>query len=476
MNNAEIIYISSVFLSLVIAYLFFRYLYWGLKARLTYWKKIDGLSIDMLHEEAKKKSLELPFFSILVPARDEADVIACTIDHLAGLNYPKDRYEIMVVTDGKELRSKEKEPAKITTQDVVERKIREFSQLPDMPFLKHSIVPFDFDGRVGGRCTGREVPSTKARALNYAISSISKSTTICAFYDAESRPEADCLLHVAARWLATDGKQKLWQGPVFQVRNFFQLGPLNKLIALYQALAHEWYYPLLMRQLPFLGGTNLYVEKTLLLRIGGYDPKVLSEDLELGVRAYMETGEWPEYIPIVSTEQTPAKYKAYFRQRLRWGSGHLQVYDKLQNATHYPEEKRIPILRTLLWKGHAQWYFYQFMVLAPVFLLLWAWQGGILDKSAVPTDIKAMLQFLTPIYYGFTFYLFYRYCNYINFTVAPKSIAGKVFAVLQLIVLPIAGFFIALPFTTALVLRAMNRQPQVWVKTPRTQEVRVKAS
>ena len=31
-----------------------------------------------------------------------------------------------------------------------------------------------------------------------------------------------------------------------------------------------------------------------------------------------------EYLPMVSTEQTPATYKAYFRQRLRWGSGHCK--------------------------------------------------------------------------------------------------------------------------------------------------------
>src|SRR5690606_4277719 len=126
------------------------------------------------------------------------------------------------------------------------------------------------------------------------------------------------------RYLASGRKQKAWQGPVFQVRNYYQLRPINKVIALFQALSHEWYLPILMRDLPFLGGTNLHMGKNLLLKVGGYDPQALSEDLELGVRTYLESGEWPEYLPMVSTEQTPATYKAYFRQRLRWGSGHLQ--------------------------------------------------------------------------------------------------------------------------------------------------------
>ncbi|WP_227764944.1 glycosyltransferase [Zhaonella formicivorans] len=474
METSEFLYLVSIAFGLLVAFLFFRYLYWGVKARLTYWKKIPNLSIEQVQVDAREKGMQLPYFSILVPARDEADVIALTIDHLATLNYPKDRYEVVIITDGKELRTKRHEPGKITTQDVVEEKIKEFAARQNVPALKHAVVPYDFDGRVGGVCLGREVTSTKARALNYGLGYIDKGTTICSFYDAESRPEQDALLYVAARYVATGGRQKLWQGPVFQVRNFYQLGPMNKIIALYQALAHEWYYPILMQHLPFLGGTNLHVERDLLIKIGGYDPKVLSEDLELGVRAYLETGEWPEYLPVVSTEQTPARYKAYFRQRLRWGSGHLQVFDKLQGAVQYSDEIRLPLLKTLFWKGHAQWYFYQALVVAPLVFLVLALQGQ-LDPSIIPKQVKLVLGWMAPIYYSFTFYLFYRYRSYINFAVAPKGI-GKYLAVLQLCVLPIVGFFIALPFTTALVLRAMNRQPQVWVKTPRTQEMRAKAS
>ena len=474
MDTAETLYLMSVILSVIIAFLFVRYLYWGLKARLTYWRKIPGLSIVKVRAEAQKNEMAVPHFSIMIPARDEADVIGLTVDHMAGLNYPKDHYEIVVITDGKEYRAKDPGGAKLTTQDVVEAKIKELAKNPDAPALKHIVVPCDFDGRVGGVCLGEDVPSTKARALNYGLGYIDGKTVLCSFYDAESRPEKDALLYVAARWVMTRGKQKLWQGPVFQVRNFFQLGAMSKLVALYQALSHEWNYPLLMRSLPFLGGTNLHMERKLLISVGGYDPKALSEDLELGVRIYMETEEWPEYIPIVSTEQTPARYRAYFRQRLRWGSGHLQVYDKLQNAVEYPERLRLPILHKLFWKGQAQWYIYQGLVLIPLVIIVWGIFAG-LDSSLVPVPVVGMLQTMVPIYYGFTFYLYFRYHRYINFAGAPTGI-HRFLAVMQLLVLFVAGFFICAPFTTALILRAAHREPQVWVKTPRTQEVQAKAS
>lgn len=473
MAISELLYLLSFVFSLLVAFLFFRYIFWGFKSRLTYWKRAGNLSIEQVEKNARAKGMQLPFFSILVPARDEADVIGQTIDHMVSLNYPKERFELLVITDGKELRTKQHMPEKVTTQDVVERKIGELSALPDAPLIKHVVVPYDFDGRIGGGCYGREVASTKARALNYGVHYISKETVICSFYDAESRPAPDVLLHVSDRYITTGGRQKLWQGPVFQVRNFYQLGPINKIIALYQALAHEWYLPILMRCLPFLGGTNLHVERELLVRIGGFDPRILSEDLELGVRSFLEGGEWPEYLPVVSTEQTPATYKAYFRQRLRWGSGHLQVYDKLRKAEQYPESVRLPLIRTLFFKGHLQWYFYQAMVLAPFVFLLLTLMGE-MDLDIIPEEDRLILGKLAPLYFSFTFYLFYRYRNFINYTVASKG-AARYLALLQLLVLPLAGLFIALPFTTALVLRALHRQPQIWIKTPRTPEVRVKA-
>jgi len=465
METGEILYLLSVLFTALVAYLFLRYIYWGIVSRLHYWKGRKSADLSSLAQ------IELPFFSVMVPARDEALVIANTIEHLAHLNYPKDHYEVLVITDEKEIRNNK--DGRPTTQDVVEQKIEEFKGRSDVPRLKHVIVPYDFDGRLGGVCLGKEVPSTKARALNYGLAYIDEKTDICSFYDAESRPEKDVLLFLAYRYLASGRKQKSWQGPVFQVRNFYQLGPLNKVIALFQALSHEWYLPILMRDLPFLGGTNLHMEKDLLLKIGGYDPKALSEDLELGVRSYLESGQWPEYLPMVSTEQTPATYRAFFRQRLRWGSGHLQVYDKIRTATHYDDRLRLPVLKALFWKGHAQWVFYQCMVIVPVIFLILTWTGK-LDPVELVFDHVAALQFMTPVTFSFVFYLFYRFRYYIDFRLAPKGWA-KYLPVLQLVVVPLVGFFMALPFTCALILRALNKQPQAWVKTPRTREAEVKA-
>ncbi|MCG0275382.1 MAG: glycosyltransferase family 2 protein [Thermosediminibacteraceae bacterium] len=411
---------------------------------------------------AREKKKNLPMFSILVPAREEAEVIGATIEHLARLNYPPHLLEIIIITDEKELQK----GGAVTTQQVVEAKIRELRKRKNTPNLKHVIVPYDFDGYFGGTCTGRAVPSTKGRALNYGLSFIDKNSDICGFYDAESHPERDVLLYIAYRWLVSDKKNLIWQGPVFQVRNFFFLSPITKIASLFQAIAHEWYMPVLHIQLPFVGGTNLFIESRLIREIGGFDYNALTEDLEIGVRAYLERDAWPEYFPYVSTEQTPPTYRGFFRQRLRWASGHIQVIEKFKNAAGYDPLKKNRIIRTLIIKGEAEWIFYQLAVLVPFVVLLLSLKGWI-KPVLLPVYLNYLLKSFVFIYMGFLYYLYFRYFRYMQ----SRGIFRKLLAIVELLVLPFAGFLLPLPYSYALILRAFNRQPKTWCKTPRTSEV-----
>ncbi|MBC7325392.1 MAG: glycosyltransferase, partial [Moorella sp. (in: Bacteria)] len=391
--------------------------------------------------------------------------IANTIEHLAALNYPSDRYEILVITDEKESLSRAAgEHSGPTTMEVVEAKIREFARRGNMPQLKHCTVPYDFDGRFRGSRRGYSIPSTKGRALNYGLEFVDPRTTICGFYDAESHPEADVLLYIAWSWL-NDPRERVWQGPVFQVRNFYQLGLITKIAAIYQAISHEIYLPVLMKKLPFVGGTNLFVGRRLLERIGGYDHRALTEDLELGVRAYLETGVWAEYFPYFSTEQTPATFHAFFRQRLRWGSGHLQVCEKFRYAYQYSWDKRGPLLHNLFWKGQGEWLLYQGAVLVPLTVLILALNGD-LDPSILPLGVRTVLHYLVFVYFAFTFYAYGHFSR----LMAPVTWWEQLRGAMHLLALPFASFFLPLPYTSASIMKALNRQPQTWVKTPRTKE------
>ncbi|MCF6095433.1 glycosyltransferase [Thermovorax subterraneus] len=462
MGLPEKIYLFTVGLYVFFFFLFLRYFLWENYARKHYWRKRRPITLFELKKLAREKKKKLPMFSILVPAREEAEVIGQTIEHLSKLNYPPNLLEIIIITDEKELQK----GVPVTTQQVVEAKIEEFKKRKNAPALKHVMVPYDFDGYYGGTLTGKEVPSTKGRALNYGLSFIDKNSDICGFYDAESHPELDVLLYIAYRWLISDKKNLIWQGPVFQVRNFFFLSPITKIASLYQALAHEWYLPVLMRQLPFVGGTNLFIESKLLREIGGFDYNALTEDLEIGVRAFLERDAWPEYFPYVSTEQTPQTYKAFFRQRLRWASGHIQVVEKFKNAFTYDLNKKNRIIKTLLLKGEIEWVLYQLAVLIPPTIFFLSLKGWV-KPVTIPGYINYLLKSFVFIYVGFTYYIYLRYLRYMK----DRGPLRKLLAIVELLALPLAGFLLPLPYSYALVLRALNRQPRTWCKTPRTREV-----
>ncbi|MCR4431258.1 MAG: glycosyltransferase family 2 protein [Tepidanaerobacteraceae bacterium] len=463
MELSKLIYLCIVALYIFFFLLFLRYFVWKYYSSKHYWSKRKVISTSELEELARKKARRLPMFSILVPAREEADVIGRTIEHLALLNYPKNLFEIIVITDEKELSSGKSH----TTQKVVEDKIREFAARGNCPALKHVIVPYDFDGNFQGKCTGKTVPSTKGRALNYGLSFVDAEADICGFYDAESHPELDVLLYIAWDWIQSENRSRIWQGPVFQVRNFFYLSPITKIASLYQALSHEWYMPVLMKMLPFVGGTNLFIDSKLLAKIKGFDCKALTEDLEIGVRAYLAENAWPEYFPYISTEQTPQTYWAFFRQRLRWAAGHIQVIEKFKNAPEYSGPKKTRLIKTLLLKGEVEWILYQLAVLVPL-AVIWLSYKGMIDPSVLPEGFRAFLKSLVFIYFGFTYYLYIA--KYYQF-MAKRGLASTLLALISLLILPAAGFLLPLPYTGALVLRALNSQPRGWIKTPRTREI-----
>ncbi len=356
-----------------------------------------------------------------------------------------------------------------TTQDIVDAWIEANKGRSEGVAVRHVVVPFDFDGRYHGQCTGRSVPSTKGRALNYALAFVNPETEVCGFYDAESRPDPGTLLYVAMRRIQSPDKAAIFQGPVFQVRNLFHMGPWCKIAALYQAVSHEWYLPQLFHRLPFVGGTNLYVERSLICELGGYDRSILTEDLELGIRAYVEAGVWPEYLPYPSSEQTPPTLRGFFRQRLRWGTGHLQVMDKLRQQDGWNRARKQRMLHHLFIKGQLEWCLYQTATLVPPVVLI-LHSLGLIDPSIFPRPVHLALNLFTLVYFGFTFYVYVRYRPFVDMSARPRNWLGDWSIVPQLILLPFAAFMFPVPYSTAMVLKGLGREPRLWVKTPRTAE------
>lgn len=661
MTTAQILYLIAFSVYLIFFILFGRFFVWKAYSGRKYWNRKCVLRVEDLRETAQRLGKSLPFISILVPARNESLVIENTIKHLTRLNYPRDSYEVVIVTDEKEAVQAEKERALIarishdilggtgpreeapqemeaavravvlscladyalkeyfskgfqraysvgvpelstipaaerhqivrdicaailsavgtapkaklqgivrktcpwlsrldqdrvypaclavavpvlaafaelydgdsrrllarairhtvrasheltqdivrkmtdfiagrvakavrkgalsgelgakvrfyvhemypTTQEVVERARTQNLASGEPANIKHVSVPVDFDGLLGGKRLGREVPSTKGRALNWGIGFLDKRTEVCGFYDAESRPDRDVLLYVAYRRLMDPVGCRVLQGPVFQVRNFYQMTPFCRIASLYQAVAHDWYLPWLFRTLPFVGGTNVFVERNLLCEVGGWDCTVLTEDLEFGARAYLLREAWPEYLPYASSEQTPVTFRAFFRQRLRWGTGHLQVVEKVGRDKTAEPSKRKRLIRNLIIKGQVEWIAYQLATFVPPTAMVLHY-NNLLDPNAVPPACQWMLQGFSLIYLTFTVYAFRRYSGFLDHTLRPEGLLSRFAVYLGLLLLPLAAFVFPVPYTSALVLKTLGKEPKAWVKTPRSEEGR----
>ena len=115
----------------------------------------------MYRTDGHKAIPEYPMVTVMVPAHNESIVIQKTMEALIKLDYPRDKYEIIVVNDNSTDNSSE-----------VLKQIQH-----DNP--ESRIIVINTDNIVGGK--------GKSNALNIALSVA--SGTVIAIYDADNTPE-----------------------------------------------------------------------------------------------------------------------------------------------------------------------------------------------------------------------------------------------------------------------------------------------
>ncbi|NTU61458.1 MAG: hypothetical protein HGA95_03940, partial [Caldiserica bacterium] len=112
----EVLYtlaLAAYFYSFV---LFVRFFVWRRQAYKQHWSKKTDISLETLRQQARLQGVPLPFFTVMVPARNESLVIEKTIDNLMLLDYPKESLQIIVITDHKELLEHEEIRPKVVTE------------------------------------------------------------------------------------------------------------------------------------------------------------------------------------------------------------------------------------------------------------------------------------------------------------------------------------------------------------------------
>ena len=257
----------------------------------------------MLHTVGKPKQV-LPAhhpklkFSLLIPAKDEAVVIGKTLSNLANLSYPKDLYEVIVITPASD------EPT-----------LREIEQArANNPDLNLTVIPID------------GLAHSKSYSLNVGLSFAKND--IISIFDAEDEVNPNLLKKVNDYWL-THPTTHAVQAPVHLV---------NVNSSWFSALNSIEYYYWFASVLPFLsvqntiplGGNTVFIHKSALKSIGGYDETCLTEDADIGIRlsSYRANIGILEDPALATLEETPVDELGLIKQRARWDQGYLQVLGK----------------------------------------------------------------------------------------------------------------------------------------------------
>jgi cellulose synthase/poly-beta-1,6-N-acetylglucosamine synthase-like glycosyltransferase len=255
-----------------------------------------------------------PAFSVLIPARNEVDLLPRLLDALLQQDYPQHQVEILVLEDG-------------STDGTVE-------------------VCHAYARRSGGRMRllrGRRSEG-KPAALNRALPLLRGE--IVAVFDADNVPEPDCLRQAAACF--TDPSVSAVQGRTMAINP--DVNMLTKFVALEEAV---WFEAFIrgkdaLQLFVHLKGSCQFIRRDALVAVGGWREGHLAEDMEISARL-TEAGHRIQYSPAVRAwQETPESVAAMFHQRVRWYRGSMEVALRYGRLVSQLSWKRLDAEMTLL--------------------------------------------------------------------------------------------------------------------------------
>lgn len=442
----------------------FRYLYDSYRFR-KYFKKTlrFNQSLADIRRTYQKHKKQLPTFVIFVPARNEGLVITNTINNLAKLDYPKRKYQVVVITDQRELQ----DDVPVLTKDVVIAEAKRLNKKHRAKLVTYIEVPEYYSGDYKSKRRTYE-KSTKGRALNYALQTHRlpkswKKVDFIGVLDADGRLNQHVLKEAALESLQKNAQ--ILQGPVYQVSNLSKVSIVGVMAGLELARFHLTnMLPRLMHQqkIQFLAGTNYFITRSLLDDVRGWDQRAMVEDAELALRVYTKSRLVASALTLPEVEQTPASFKIYRKQRERWARGYFEILDTVLYA-HIPFVAKITFIRKILVSQLRFVLDLTLPVIALFFLIM-----GYLSEVEVWMQNASVILLICLVFiwdaYGQTYWRMVAYAD------KPGHIFARLWMRCKLFVFMPAFIVIqAIPRIDAL-YKFLTRKKIVWAKTERTAE------
>ena len=357
----------------------------------------------------------LPFFSLIVPMKNEEKVAGRILRSLMKIDYPSDRYEVIVVED--------------CSVDETWNVCKQFET--------------KYPKRI--RCFHRNFSKGKPSALNYGLKFARGE--IIGVFDADTLVKPDVLRRTAKYF--ENQEVAAVQGLLSSINP--EENMVTKLIH-YETVLQ--YHALLSGKdklglFVHFSGTCLFIRRKVLVEVGGWRDEELSEDLELSARL-AEKGHFVKFASdIQSWIEVPSSFGQLLKQRVRWFRGCMEValkYGKLLKRLN----KRC-LDAEMFFSGP----FLMLMVLATYILSLF----NVFASIRLGTYTSGLLEFTS---FVTLFGLFVLGIGLI-YASKPRKINNLMW-------LPLVYFYWAFLVFVAFYafLLIVFRRPKRWVRTPRT--------
>jgi len=265
-----------------------------------------------IRRSAGRKSL--PSFSIVVPVKNERNVVGRLLTALSNLDYPEDKKEVILVEDG-------------STDETISicQKYAKGSKM-DIKILRKP----SSDG--------------KPSALNYGIAQAKGE--IVGIFDADNVPARDALLNVCGFF--GDPAVAAVQGRTSSINADQNM--LTKFISHEETVWCEVYLrgKDVLNLFVYLKGSCQFIRRDVLEELKGFDEKALSEDMEFSARL-QENGYKIRYAPNVqSWQESPSDARSFFWQRTRWFRGTMEIALRYGKLMSKPNVRNLDAELTLL--------------------------------------------------------------------------------------------------------------------------------
>lgn len=241
---------------------------------------------------------ELPFVTVQLPMFNERYVAARLIDAVAGLDYPKDKFEIQVLDDSTD-----------DTTEIVQHKVAEVVARGINAVLIHRT------DRTG----------YKAGALENGLKTAKGE--FVAVFDADFSPEHDILLKSIHYFV--DDKVGMVQ---------MRWGHINRrysLLTRIQSLMLDGHFVIEHdarfrsgRFFNFNGTAGIW-RRVAISDAGGWEHDTLTEDMDLSYRAQLKGWRFIYLPEVVAPAEIPVEMASFKSQQHRWAKGSIQVAKKM---------------------------------------------------------------------------------------------------------------------------------------------------